>query len=335
VLAVLASIIGATSFRIPYYAIAPGSALPVVPLVKVTDGPYFPPKNPVYLCTVSLQRTTVLQALEGWLDPTVDVVKQETIVPKDVGNQKLTQFNLQLMDTSKQKALIVAFRKLGYEVEKGNGALIVDVGKGTPADGVLHPDDAIVAVDGEPVATHSDAIRLLGAHTPGDTVSLTVVAGNARRTVSVTLAANPTDKKRPLLGVTLRTKDPSFDFPYKVDIASERIGGPSAGLAFTLELLDVLTKGELTGGHKVAATGTMELDGSVGEVGGVAQKTVAVQEAGVKLFLVPKAEVAEARKHASKDLRIEPVQTLDDALRILAGFGGNGLALEQAPGAGA
>jgi PDZ domain-containing protein len=301
----------------------------------VSDGPYFPPRDPIYLCTVSLQQTTILQALEGWLDPTVDVVKQQSIVPKDVGRQQLTKFNLQLMDTSKQKALIVAFRKLGYEVEKGKGAQIVEVGNGTPADGVLHPDDTIVAVGDQPVATQSDAIRLLGAHTPGDTVQVTVVTGSARRTVTVKLAANPGDKKRPLLGVTLRTKDPTFDFPYKVDIASERIGGPSAGLAFTLELLDVLTKGELTGGHKVAATGTMELDGTVGEVGGVAQKAVAVQEAGVQLFLVPKAEVAEARKHAGKHLRIEPVENLDDALRILAGFGGNGLALERAPGAGA
>ncbi|MCU1375239.1 MAG: hypothetical protein JWO68_2525 [Actinomycetia bacterium] len=328
----LGSIIGATTFRIPYYAIAPGNALPVAGLVKVTDGPFFPPKSPVYLCTVSLQSTTLLQALEGWLDPTVDVVKDEVIVPKDVGRQKLNQFNLQLMDTSKQKALIVAFRKLGYEVEHGKGAQIVDVGKDTPADGLLHPKDVIVGVDDKAVATHSDAIRLLGAHHPGDTATLTVLSGTERRTFTVTLAANPTDKKRPLLGVTLQTKDPSFTFPYKVDIQSDRIGGPSAGLAFTLELLDVLTEGELTGGHKVAATGTMELDGSVGEVGGVAQKAVAVENAGVKLFLVPKAEVAEARKHAGKGLRIEPVGTLDDALRILAGFGGNGLAL-GAPGA--
>ncbi|MCU1485048.1 MAG: hypothetical protein JWN67_1794 [Actinomycetia bacterium] len=331
-LAVVGSIIGAASFRVPYYSISPGSALDVSSLVKVgTGAPDFPPKGAVYMCTVSLQRTTILQAVRGWLDPTVDVVKEQVIKPKDVTSKDLRTYNLHVMDTSKEQALGVAFEQLGYDAIKGKGAQVVQIVKGSPADGPLAPGDSIVAVDGTPTEFSPEAVRLLHAHHPGDTVRLTVRPDKAEATkeVTVKLGANPDDPKQPQLGVTLTSTPPTFAFPYKVDIASQQIGGPSAGLAFTLEILDVLTPGELTGGRKVAATGTIELDGSVGEVGGVAQKAVAVEEAGVELFLVPRAEVAEARKHASKKLRIEPVDDLQDALRILSTFGGNGLALDK------
>ena len=335
-MAIIASLVAASSIHVPYYAISPGKALPVAGLVKVADGvPSYPPKGSVYLCTVSLGRTTVLEALQGWLDPTTDVVKTQVIKPKSVNDSQLREINLQAMDTSKETALAVAFQQLGYHVITGTGAVIDAVVEGKPADGVLHAGDVIVAVDGTAVELHSDAVRLLGAHHPGDTVRLTVEpkGSTQRHDVSVRLAVHPDDPSRPLLGVTLRTRDQKFDFPYDVDIASDRIGGPSAGLAFTLEVLDVITKGELTGGIRVAATGTIDLDGTVGVIGGVAQKTVAVKEAGVKLFLVPKDELAQARRHAGKGLVVEPVENLQDALRILATFGGNGLALGK-PGHG-
>jgi PDZ domain-containing protein len=329
--AVAASFVGAYSVQIPYYAIAPGNALAVAPLVRVTDGPSYRAKGGVYLCTVSLGRTSVLEALAGWLDPTVDVVKQDLIVPPDVGAKKLRDFNLKLMDTSKEQAVGVAFEQLGYDAITGDGAQVVQVLKGSPADGALAPGDVITAVDDNHVRLHNEAVRAIGTRKAGDRVALTVApaGGGAPKRVELVLAENPDRPGRGRLGVTLRTATPHFDFPYKVDIASDRIGGPSAGLAFTLEVLDVLTKGELTGGTKVAATGTIELDGSVGEIGGVAQKTVAVREAGVHLFLVPMSEVAEARRHAGKHLRIEGVRNIRDALRILAGVGGNGLALGQ------
>ena len=330
--AVLASLIGSATVHLPYYAIAPGSALDVVPLVHVSTGnPAYAPKGDIYLCTVSLKQTTVLEALEGWLDPDIDVVPEKQIVPPSVHQDKLQNFNLQLMDTSKEQALAIAFEQLGYQTITGKGAQVAEIRAHTPADGVLVPGDTITAIDGTATELHTDAVRILGQHKPGDTVKLTIVGkdGGAPHDVTVTLAANPDIKTRALLGVTLQTREPGFTFPYKVDIDSQGIGGPSAGLAFTLEVLDVLTKGELTGGHKVAATGTIELDGSVGDVGGVAQKTVAVKRAGVKLFLVPTDEVKEARAHAGKGLRVEPVGNIHDALRILATLGGNGLALER------
>lgn len=335
-LATLAFIVGASTFTIPYYAIAPGSALAVAPLVKVVDGPNHPPEGEIYLTTVSLRRTTLLQALEGWLDPTVDVVRERVLKPPDVSAEEYRRLNLQAMDTSKEQALGVAFEQLGYDAITGDGAQVVQIVEDSPADGVIQLGEAIVGVDGDEVELHSEAVTALGEHRPGDRVTLEVEGEDGkRRDVEVRLGTHPTDAARPFLGVTLRTREPRFDFPFDVQIASDRIGGPSAGLAFTLEVLDVLTEGELTGGRKVAATGTMELDGTVGQVGGVAQKAVAVTEAGVELFLVPEGELEEARRHAGGELRVEAVGSLEDALRILSTFGGNGLALGRPGAAGA
>jgi PDZ domain-containing protein len=324
------AIVLAASISVPYYTVAPGSAVDVGPLVRVVDGPAFPPKGSVLLCTVSVGKASALDAFLGWLDPDTDVVEEKVIAP--VGGKELRRLNLQAMDTSKEQALGVAFEALGYDAIREEGARIERIEPGSAADGPLRPGDVITAVDSVAVTVHREAVQLLGERRPGDTVVLGIRRDSNIIDVPVRLGANPDRPDRPLLGVTLGTSS-RFEFPYDVDIASEQIGGPSAGLAFTLEVLDVLTDGELTGGIKVAATGTIELDGTVGQVGGVAQKTVAVREAGAELFLVPKAELAQARARAGDRLTVKPVETLQDALRVLATYGGNGLALGR-PGTG-
>lgn len=311
----------------PYYAVAPGTAVDVGGLVSVSGAPSFPAEGRVYLTTVSLRRVTLVAALRGWLDPSVDVVPQDAILPPRSSPEDLRSFNLELMDDSKQAALGVAFEELGYDAIRGGGAEIVQVERGSPAAGVLEVGDVIVGVGGAPVAEHYEAVRALGRRLPGDAVELSLrSAGGAARTAVVVLGESPDRPGRPLLGVTLQTRDLSFELPFGVDIASERIGGSSAGLAFALEVLDMLTEGELTGGERVAATGTIELDGAVDDVGGVAQKTVAVRDAGIGLFLVPRRELEEARRFAGDSLRVEPVDTLADALDVLADAGGEGLA---------
>jgi PDZ domain-containing protein len=330
---IAAGLIAASVVRIPYYAMAPGSAVDVEPLVAVGHGgPSFPPTGRVFLTTVSLRQATVLGALRGWLDPDVDVVERDKIVPPHTDADQLRKMNLQLMDSSKDAAKGVAFEQLGYDAISGSGASVVQVVPGSPADGTLRKDDTIVELGGKPVRIDGDVISMLSGRDPGDRVALVVERKGKRVPVEVRLGRRPEARDQAFLGVGLTTRDLKLNFPYDVTIESERIGGPSAGLAFTLELLDVLTKGELTGGRKVAATGTIELDGTVGDVGGVAQKTAAVRAAGIDVFLVPRGELADARKAAGDHLQIEPVDTLDDALRILARQGGNGLALER-PGA--
>jgi PDZ domain-containing protein len=323
-------LIAASVVRIPYYAMAPGSAVDVEPLVSVGDGgPSFSPEGSVFLTTISLRQATVLSALRGWLDPDVDVVDKDTIVPPETDVDELREMNLRLMDSSKDAARGVAFEQLGYDAISGSGATVVQLVPDAPADGVLQEDDTIVELDGEPVRIDGDVIAMLSRRSPGDRVGLVVERDGLRVPVELRLGRRPQARDEAFLGVGLVTRDLELDFPYEVDIASERIGGPSAGLAFTLELLDVLTEGELTGGRRVAATGTIGLDGTVGDVGGVAQKTAAVEAAGIDLFLVPRGELADARGAAGEDLQVEPVDTLEDALRVLARQGGNGLALDR------
>jgi PDZ domain-containing protein len=140
------------------------------------------------------------------------------------------------------------------------------------------------------------------------------------------------DDGKPLLGVRLSTK---IKLPFDVNIDSGRVVGPSAGLAYALELLDLLTPGELTGGSSVAATGELLADGRVGPIGGIAQKTVTVRRAGAKVFLVPKENEAEARAHAGSKLTVRGVSTFDEALKALGSLdGSNALALGK-PGPGA
>lgn len=319
--------LGSAVVAVPYYAISPGSVVDLAGLVKVVDVPSFPPQGTISLTTVSLRPVSALAAVRGWLDPSVDVVERNRVLPPSVDGGDLRAFNLRQMDDSKRQAVAVALERLGYDAVSGSGAEVVQVVPGSPAAGALAAGDVIVGFDGDVVPTHRDLIRFLGRRRPGASVEVAIRSGGAgeERTAAVTLAADPEEAGRAFLGATLRTRDFRFDFPFEVDISSERIGGPSAGLAFTLEVLDLLSEGELTGGQRVAATGTIELDGSVGEVGGVAQKTAAVKGAGIGLFLVPRGELDEATRLAGDRLRVEPVDTLDDALAVLVSQGGDPL----------
>ena len=329
----LVVLLGALQVSLPYYALAPGSARQVNDLIRVPGDRKFPPRGRVLLSTVSLRQVNVLEGLLGWLDPDVDVLPEDQVLgttPRD----EFTQQNLQLMDDSKQVAVVVALRRLGYPVaEHGKGALVVQVEKGSPADGRLAQGEVITAVDGRPASLSHEVVAGIRGHRPGEIVRLGVQGlDGAGRVEELALARRPDGgSEAGFLGVLLRTKEQRFDYPFDVGIDSGTIGGPSAGLAFTLGILDTLSMGELTGGKKVAVTGTIEIDGSVGDVGGVVQKTAAVRAAGADIFLVPPGEYDEARAHGGRSLEVVKVATLDDAIAALARLGGDISALGKAP----
>jgi PDZ domain-containing protein len=329
--AVIAAFVG-----LPYYTIAPGSARSVAGLVKVDGAQTYPPQGKVLFTTVSVGPVrNVYQAVDGWLDPSVDVISKDRITGGK-STRQYQQESLQDMVDSKQEAEVVALRKLGYNVaEHGQGAVVVAVRPDlNPGAKALAVGDVVVAVDGAPVALASDLVGIIQRHKPGDQLRLSVRSGDLTSPPhDVTVGVGRRKDGTPLLGVNLATLHAGFDFPLKVDIDSGDVGGPSAGLAFTLALLDVLTPGELTGGVPVAATGTIDSDGVVGPIGGMAQKVVTVRRAGAKVFLVPSEEYAEAKAHAGS-LRIEKVHTIDDALAALSRIkGSNALALGRPGGA--
>jgi PDZ domain-containing protein len=239
------------------------------------------------------------------------------------------------MTSSQQIATTVALEKLGYDVSiTGTGAIADRVVAGSPARGALRLDDVIVAVDGEPVTRADQVGELVREREPGDTVRFTVDRGDRTLDVDVTTteAEDGPHRGDAFVGIQVVTRDEQVDFPIDVEIDAGRVSGPSAGLAFTLAVLDEMTPGNLTGGDDVAVTGAITLDGSVTEVGGVAQKAVAARDAGARLMLVPRPEVDLARERAG-DMPVAGVRTLDDALRALRRHGGDPLQTPALPAA--
>jgi PDZ domain-containing protein len=181
--------------------------------------------------------------------------------------------------------------------------------------------DAITAVDGVPTPSESRAVGLIRTHKPGQRVTLSIQrVDGARTTASVVLGHLPHHPQVPFVGVGIVT-GPYFQFPFQVGVNSDGIGGPSAGLAFTLGILNRLGGGDLTGGHRVAATGTISANGKVGLVGGVPQKTIAVRQAGATVFLVPPGNYHQALSKADGHLKVVPVSTLTQALAALRRLG--------------
>ena len=315
---------------LPYDSIGPGSARDVSGLVTVKGHPSYPPEGRIMYTTVSVrERVNAFEALAGWLDPATDVVPEEKVrgqIPAD----EYRRLNVEAMADSKTTAQVVALRHLGF-TDLGAGAEIQSVQEGLPASSLLKPHDVIVAVDGTPVSVAADAVAAIRAHKPGDIVRLGIVRADAPPVdVSAPLAAG--EEGRPLLGVRMGDK---VKLPFEITIESGRVIGPSAGLAYALEVLEVLTPGELTGGMSVAATGELRSDGVIGPIGGVAQKAVTVERAGAKVFLVPKEHLAEAEGAAGKGLQVHGVGSFAEALTVLGSLqGSNALALGT-PGPGA
>jgi PDZ domain-containing protein len=242
----------------------------------------------------------------------------------DRSTEENRTFNLSLMTDSKDRATKVALERVGFEVKvTPTGAVLIDLDPTYPAAPLLRPGDTVIEADGEPITTADELGAAIGDHQPGDTIELVVerLGEPGTTTVQAPLVENPDKAGRAQLGVSLRDR-PKYEFPVKVSIDSGDVGGPSAGLAFTLALIDRLTPGDLTGGDRVAVTGTIELDGSVGPVGGVRQKTEAAVREGAVLFLVPPAEYQEAVDAARGRLVVKQVETLDDALTELEAIGG-------------
>jgi len=242
------------------------------------------------------------------------------------------QDNQEMADAN-QDAAIAALSSLHYHVtEVPLGAQVVSVYASTPAwDAGIKCNDLIVGVNGRTVRGPQDLANALKADPPGTQVTLTddPASGGRPRRVRVTLAKPPASvvaqgfRNRAYLGIEDEARV-KVELPFAVSINAGNIGGPSAGLAFTLAILDALSNGKLTGGHTVAATGTINPDGQVGDVGGVQEKTVAVEKAGAQVFFVPSVEYTTAESVANGTLDIVPVTTLQQVISVLhTRFGGS------------
>jgi PDZ domain-containing protein len=326
--------------KINYWEVAPGSAEQVASrftfdkqaLSQVTR---YKTSAPILFVTAYGSKLTALDALIGVLDPDVDVLNREEKFGKSTPSEQ-RRLGFQAMATTKQIAEYVALRRLGYEVSISYGALIIerlvceDAPKPLSACLQLDPGDTITAFDGIEIPTLSDLMPIIADYSPGDVVEVTITPHKSEKSVKkkIELIVSPDDPNRTIMGVW-PADTRKVDLPFEVGINTDLIGGPSAGLSFTLALLDELTPGELTGGLKVAATGTIDGDESIGAIGALRQKTVAVKATGATIFLVPSSQTAEelsaARRVAGSKLRIIPVANLEEALSVLKELGGSAI----------
>lgn len=299
------------------YLLLPDHARSVAPLVDVEGEK--PPKDGggIYFVAVDVRKASLLERLIPSIHDGATLVPGDQLLPPGVSESQRRRGELRAMTRSQQIAAAVALRRLGYRVRtEGIGVLVSGFVTGSPAIGKLQPGDVIVGVDGKPVRNRADLLELVQAHKPGDELRVTVRRGRSRETVTVKTTSDPRNPKRAVLGVFV---DPAVTvkLPLDVKIDLGNVGGPSAGLAFALDVYEELGH-DIDHGLKVAATGEIELDGTVAPVGGVKQKTIGVRRSGVDVFLVPAGENArEARKYAH-GLRIIPVKSFQQALQSLA-----------------
>jgi len=301
------------------YVFLPDPAHPVAPYVTVPGG-HDPSHGGVYYVDVVVRKATLLERLFGGLHEGADLYPATAVDPPGVNDQERRKIDLQDMQRSQEIAAAVALRAAGKKVVlRPTGARVVAIQPNRPAVGKLQPDDVIVAVGGKPVKTPKDVFTAMSRKTIGQTVRFTVRRDKKTLVVPIKTVASDTTPNRPVVGIFLETAlDIHLPFPVRINVGS--VGGPSAGLAFALDVMEELGR-DVVHGHKVAATGELFADGSVGPIGGIKQKTIGARKAGVDAFLVPAGENAQdARKHAD-GLRIIPVESFPQALRALATLG--------------
>jgi Lon-like protease len=322
------------------FVIVPGQAQAVGPLISVPADQAHKTTGQFLLTDVGVADVTVGNWLYyKYLDSNAVFYPKSDFIEPGTNETEYDDEGPVEMTESQLTAAAVSLRQLGYDVPYHDaGVLVWETEPGTDAYKVLQIGDVITAIDGTPTPNVDALQTVVQQHRPGETVTITVGSitdPEKGHDLKVALtSAKENGMVVPIIGLLNPYTQPGWDYPFQVSVNLNNIGGPSAGLAFTLGILDSLSGGDLTGGKTIAATGTICPDGSVGEVGGVPQKTVAVENAGAKVFFVPEAELSQAKSKANGSLRIYGVTTLAQALKDLESLGGNLGTAAQGPPAG-
>jgi Lon-like protease len=313
--------IGVMAVPMPYVVLKPGPTVNTLgsdngkEVIQVTKATTSTSKGQLRLTTVGVQNDVELVwAIRGWFSNQQAVVPRDVIYPPDQTEEQVEENNKQEFQGSQSSAETVALRELGYPIQ----TYVAAVTDGGPSTGKLVKDDILTSVDGTPVTSPAKLTELIQAKPAGTELTLGYTRAGKPATVRVKTAD---DKGTPRVGVSIDKKQPH---PFDVTIDLSEIGGPSAGLMFSLGIIDKLRPEDLTGGKIIAGTGTIDDEGNVGPIGGIPQKLVGADAAGAQLFLVPKDNCAEALRNAVTGLPMAEVATVDDALTALKTFTSGG-----------
>ncbi|MGW2230866.1 YlbL family protein [Streptomyces formicae] len=319
--------------KVPYSEMSPGPTVNTLgdhdgePVLQISGHKTYPTTGNLNMTTVRVTsadyKMNLAEAVYGWLAHDNIVVPHDTLYPDGKTEQQSSQENAEEFSQSQESAKVAALKELDIPVK--SQVVAATVFKNGPAEGKLHAGDVIKKVDGAPVKEWPDVAKLVTKHKAGEDVVFTVVpvkeaaaaekAGKEpTRTEDVKMTTEKAKDGRAVVGIEAGT---DHTFPFTIDIKLADVGGPSAGLMFALGIVDKLTPEDLTGGKFVAGTGTIEVDGKVGPIGGIEMKTVGAREKGAEYFLTPKDNCATAAKDVPDGLTLIKVDTIDDAVKSL------------------
>jgi PDZ domain-containing protein len=318
-----------TAVSVPYVRQAPGPTVDVLgagesgePVIEVEGRRTYDTDGALSLTTVLVTQPrrpfNLVGAVTAFFDDEVTVLPYEAVYPEETTPEDERAESAAQMVSSQDTAVAAALTKMGFELP--SYAEVTGVSPGSPSEGQLKPRDRILSIQDQPITSVEDVFETLGQAEPGDTLTGEVRREGERRDFEVTTVPARNDPERAMLGILVGT---GYTFPFDVRIGIDgSIGGPSAGLVFSLAVYDTLTPGSLTGGRDVAGTGTIAADGAVGPIGGIRQKIYGADDAGADLFLVPPGNCAEALAADldGRDIRLVRADTMSSVVEALEAF---------------
>lgn len=314
-----------STYDLPYYIQKPGGADALNPIVEVENRDES--EGDFHLVTVRGGQATPIQYALAKILPHHEILDIKDVRPEGVSDEEYFQAQLHMMENSQEASTVVAYTAANKEITiQYKGVYVVSVVPGLAADGILQMGDRIIGIDDKEIKESNDLISYIEEKKAGDQVTVKFVRDDEEIIKDITLGVIDEDTKQVGIGITLVT-DRDVDVNPPINFASGNIGGPSAGLMFSLEIYDQLTAGDLTKGHQIAGTGEIDYEGNVGRIGGIDKKIVAADREGIEVFFAPNEggrggdsnyEVAKKKaEEIGTDMIIVPVDTFEDALRYL------------------
>jgi PDZ domain-containing protein len=279
----------------------------------------------LFQLTVRRDEANVFVYLWSLINDSYDLYPREVILPDGVTPQELSEISIQNMRTSENVAIAVALKNVGYEIEsKGDGVAVVGLLEDSPVKDKLKKGDLINSINNTDIYSATEFISTLRTYSIGETVSIGLLREidgiKEQIYIKTTLIEHVEYEGEPMVGFLATTVNERFDFPFEIDIKTGNVGGPSAGLMMALNVYNNLIPEDITNSKIIAGTGTIEIDGSVGPVGGVKQKIIAAKRAGAELILVPVANFEEAQPFETDKTAIIAVDSFDEALAVISQY---------------
>ena len=279
------------------------------------------------LFQLTVRRDEANALIYAWslVNESYDLYPREVILPDGVSPKELTEISIQNMRTSENVAIAVALQNLGYEIDtKGDGVSVVGLLDDSPVKDKLKKGDLLNSINNIEIFSATEFIATLRTYSIGETVSIGLLREvdgvKEQMYIETTLIEHVEYKGEPMVGFLATTVNERFDFPFEIDIKTGNVGGPSAGLMMALNVYNNLIPEDITNSMIVAGTGTIEIDGSVGPVGGIKQKIIAAKRAGAELILVPVANFEEAKPLETDKTSIVAVDSFDEALSVISQY---------------